>query len=95
MKVQNEAIKQALLTRLRRIEGQVGGIQRMISEERDCHEILQQLSAVRAALYSVSVELVRSYAAQCLTDPAGEQLPPEELVENIITALSRVSRSVD
>ena len=94
MRIQNETTKQALIARLRRIEGQVAGIQRMIEEERSCHEILQQLSAVRAALYSTSVELVRAYATQCVQDPSGD-IPPEEMIENIITARSRVSRKAD
>lgn len=94
MRIQDKNTKQALIARLRRIEGQVGGIRRMVEEERGCHEILQQLSAVRAALYSTSIELVRSYAAQCLKEPASD-VPPEEMVEQIITALSRISRTAD
>lgn len=66
----------------------------MIEEERDCHEILQQVSAVRAAMYNTSVELVRSYANQCLNDPQG-QISHDEMIENLIAALARVSRTVD
>lgn len=94
MKVTDEDTKGALLARLRRIEGQVRGVQRMIEEERDCHEILQQMSAVRAAMYNASVELVRSYANQCVVDPESE-VPPEEMIENLISALGRVSRTAD
>ncbi|HBY95300.1 MAG TPA: transcriptional regulator [Chloroflexi bacterium] len=94
MRVTDEKVKESLLMRLRRIEGQVRGIQRMVDEERDCHEILQQVSAVRAAMYNASVELVRSYANQCLNDPEA-QIPHEEVIENLIAALGRVSRTVD
>lgn len=94
MKVTDEEVKGALLARLRRIEGQVRGVQRMIDEERDCHEILQQMSAVRAAMYNASVELVRSYANQCIVDPDSD-VPPEEMIENLISALGRVSRTAD
>lgn len=94
MKVTDEDVKGALLARLRRIEGQVRGVQRMIDEERDCHEILQQMSAVRAAMYNASVELVRSYANQCIVDEESD-VPPEEMVENLISALGRVSRTAD
>jgi CsoR family transcriptional regulator, copper-sensing transcriptional repressor len=55
MKLQNQEIKKQLLSRLRRIEGQVRGVQGMIDEERDCQEILQQLSAIRSAVQGTSV----------------------------------------
>ena len=57
-----------LLDRLKRIEGQVRGVQRMVEDGRDCRAILNQLTAVRAAAYQVSVLLVRDYATQCLRD---------------------------
>jgi DNA-binding FrmR family transcriptional regulator len=57
-----------LQDRLKRVEGQVRGIQRMVEEGRDCRAILNQLTAVRAAAYQVSVLLVRDYATQCLRD---------------------------
>ena len=58
-----------LIRRLRRIEGQTQGIQRMLEEDRDCKEVLNQLASVRAATRSVSVELARQYALTCLSSP--------------------------
>lgn len=92
MRVTDPKVKDNLLKRLRRIEGQVRGVQRMIEEERDCHAILQQLSAIRSATYSTSVGLVRSYASECLSDP-GNDLPPDEFIENVLDALSQVNKT--
>lgn len=92
MKVTDPQVKKDLHQRLRRIEGQVRGVQRMIEEERDCHEILQQLSAVRSASYSASLNLVRSYAKQCLTDPE-TNVPVEEFIENVLSALGQVNKT--
>ncbi len=92
MRVTDPKVKDDLLKRLRRIEGQVRGIQRMIEDERDCHEILQQLSAVRSASYYTSVTLVRAYAKQCLTDPESN-VPVEEFIENVLDALGQVNKS--
>lgn len=92
MRVTDPKVKDDLLKRLRRIEGQVRGVQRMIEEERDCHEILQQLSAVRSASYYASVALVRSYARQCLTDPETD-IPTDEFIENVLEALGQVSKT--
>ncbi|MBS1253985.1 MAG: Copper-sensing transcriptional repressor CsoR [Anaerolineales bacterium] len=92
MRVTDPQVKSDLRRRLRRVEGQVRGVQRMIDEERDCHEILQQLSAVRSASYSTSVALVRSYAKQCLTDPEMD-VPVEEFIDNVLDALGQVNKT--
>ena len=55
-----------LIRRMRRIEGQTQGIQRMLAEGRDCREVLNQLASIRAATRSVSVELAKHYAISCL-----------------------------
>ena len=66
MNLQNPQAKQALIQRLRRIEGQLRGIQGMIEEERDCQQILQQLSAVRAAVQSANAAFLEQYVSGCL-----------------------------
>ena len=71
-----------LTDRLKRIEGQVRGVQRMVDEGRDCRAILNQLTAVRSAAYQVSLLLVRDYATQCLRDSEGSKTI-DELVETL------------
>ena len=85
MKIKNPEVRDHLVTRLNRLEGHIRGIQTMIAQERDCKEILQQLSAVRSAAQSASVELVKAVAADCIiniekNDPAARQ----ELVEDLL-----------
>ena len=58
-----------LIARLRRIEGQTQGIQRMLAEGRGCRDVLNQLASVRAATHQASLELLRHYALACLNDP--------------------------
>lgn len=76
-----------LLNRLRRIEGQVRGLQRMIEEGRDCTEVVTQLSAVRAALDRAGQHLVASSLRACLD---GAVLPPgsERRIERGLSALA-------
>ncbi|HVB10113.1 MAG TPA: metal-sensitive transcriptional regulator [Bacillota bacterium] len=73
-----------LLARLRRVEGQVRGIQRMVEEDRYCVEILMQLAAVRAAVNQVGRQLLESHTRGCvagaLRSGDGEQAVAE-LVE--------------
>ena len=61
------AIKERNLVRLRRIEGQVRGLQKMVDEERYCADILVQVSSVHEALRAVSRELMRNHLKHCAT----------------------------
>ena len=61
------AIKEANQKRLRRIEGQVRGIQKMVDEDRYCADILMQISSVQEALRSVGRELLRNHLKHCAT----------------------------
>lgn len=58
--------KDALLRRLRRIEGQIRGVERMVDEERYCVEILDQIAAARTALEQVGLRLLEDHARHCL-----------------------------
>ena len=89
MNVKSPAIKEDMLKRLKRIEGQVRGVEKMIEEERECHDIIQQLAAIRAAVHQANLVLVRNYASECLLKPNAEA-SPEELVDSLIGMLSKV-----
>lgn len=66
MKIENTVTKKNLILRLRRIEGQVRGLQAMLDGGRDCREIMQQLQAAHSALKSTSRVFLQDYAALCL-----------------------------
>jgi DNA-binding FrmR family transcriptional regulator len=68
------ATKDQLLTRLRRIEGQVRGIEGMVEDERYCIDVLTQISAVQAALDKIALGLLDGHARHCL---AGDGLGPK------------------
>jgi len=64
-----EAVSQeTLLKRLKRIEGQIRGIQRMIQNNRDCESIITQLAAIRAAIEGVGALLLNNYMKLCLRE---------------------------
>lgn len=80
------AIKKRSITRLRRIEGQVRGLQRMVEEERYCADVLAQLSSVQEALRGVARELLRNHLKHCATaairrGPAEAEAMYDEIVE--------------
>lgn len=62
--------KESHLKRLRRIEGQIRGLQRMVEEDKYCIDILTQVSAATKALQSFSLELLDEHIAHCLVDAA-------------------------
>jgi DNA-binding FrmR family transcriptional regulator len=62
--------KQALLGRLRRIEGQIRGLQRMVDEDTYCIDVLTQISAAKSALHAVAVGLLEDHLAHCVVDAA-------------------------
>lgn len=61
-----EEVTAALVARLRRIEGQVRGLQRMLETGRDCTEVAQQVAATRAALDRVAMDLIAAGLEQCI-----------------------------
>jgi DNA-binding FrmR family transcriptional regulator len=81
-------VQEEILARLRRIEGQARGVQRMIAEDRDCLEILTQLASLRSAAYGASVALTKQYAMQCVRD-AGQQGAPDDAVQSLVDVLLR------
>lgn len=68
----DERERESLIGRLRRIEGQIKGLQRMLREQRDCTEITQQLAAVHAALDGVAVGLLTAGLEHCLESAFGD-----------------------
>lgn len=89
MHVKNTTTKDDLKKRLKRIEGQVRGISKMVDEDRDCRELIQQLAAVRSAVQQANLLLVRSYACQCIEAPEGEN--QQEALDELISVLSKAS----
>lgn len=79
--------KPELSKRLNRIEGQVRGVSKMIADDKYCIDVLTQVSAVRAALDKVALELLRDHARHCLsgdtTMPEGKENKADELVSAI------------
>jgi len=98
MKIQNNETKERLIQRLRRIEGQVRGVQSMLDDERDCGEIMQQLGAIHSAVQSVSRVFLQDYATLCMATMEEEsqlsakpdmQTRREKIVREMIALLDK------
>jgi DNA-binding FrmR family transcriptional regulator len=84
------ATKEQLLKRLRRIEGQVGGIERMVEEDRYCIDVLTQISAVQAALDKVALGLMDDHARHCVV--GGPDAKKEDRTSELMAAVGRLMR---
>jgi DNA-binding FrmR family transcriptional regulator len=85
------ATKDQLLSRLRRVEGQVRGIQKMVDEDRYCIDILTQISAIQAAVDKVALGLLDDHARHCMRQGATNG-NPDEMTTEMMAAVGRLMK---
>ncbi|HEX8182592.1 MAG TPA: metal-sensitive transcriptional regulator [Candidatus Saccharimonadales bacterium] len=82
--------KPDLLKRLKRIEGQVRGVSKMVQADKYCIDILTQVSAVKAAMDQVGLELLRDHARHCLNNDTVEGRGEGDKADELVNAMSRM-----
>jgi CsoR family transcriptional regulator, copper-sensing transcriptional repressor len=90
----HDATKAEVTKRLRRIEGQVGGLLRMVEHDRYCVDVLTQIDAVRAALHKVEEKILHDHVSHCVADAfaAGDATEQRHKVEELIKTIERMTR---
>ncbi|MQR98417.1 metal-sensitive transcriptional regulator [Gluconobacter aidae] len=83
--------KKALTNRVRRIEGQVGGVLNMIENDRYCVDILTQISAIKSALDGVSIQILSSHANGCVRRAVQED-GGEDAIDELLQVVRRMMR---
>ncbi len=93
IKTDNPEVKEQIKRRLSRIEGQLRGVQKMIDEDRDCRDIVQQLIAIRSAVQAASLNFMQDVASDCLMNQADQDDPgvQKALMTDLIKMLGKVS----
>jgi len=86
----SEAIKHDLITRLERIQGQVGGVIRMVKRDTYCDSILNQITAIRAALLAVQEKLLIEHFRTCVVEQIKNG--QEEVIEELASTIRRMAR---
>ncbi len=86
--------KASVLRRLKRIEGQVRGLARMVEDERYCIDIVTQIGAVRAALRRVEEEILRDHVAHCVNHAiiSGDKADQRRKVAELMDVMGRAGR---
>ena len=87
-------VKQSLLIRLRRIEGQVRGLQKMVEEERYCADVVTQMASVQEALRGASRALLHNHLRHCATAAirSGDEAAAEAMYEELLELVFRSGR---
>ena len=87
-------IKRSVLTRLRRIEGQVRGLQKMVEEERYCADVLTQVTSVQEALRGVGRAMLHNHLRHCATEAirSGDESRAEAMYDEIMELVYRSVR---
>jgi DNA-binding FrmR family transcriptional regulator len=90
----HQATKAGVMARLKRIEGQVGGLIRMVDEDRYCVDVLTQINAVRAALHKVEEQILRDHVSHCVAGAfaSGDVVDQRHKVEELIETVGRMTR---
>ena len=87
--------KRRLVNRLRRIEGQVRGLEKMVEEDRYCIDVLPQVGAVITALESVGLKVLEDHTRHCVAGAiaSGDEAEAHAKVEELIAAVERFSKA--
>ena len=90
----HEATKAGVIARLKRVEGQVGGLLRMVDEDRYCVDVLTQINAVRAALHKVEEQILRDHVSHCVAGAfaSGDVVEQRHKVEELVATVGRMTR---
>ncbi|NLB88085.1 MAG: metal-sensitive transcriptional regulator [Syntrophomonadaceae bacterium] len=89
--MENDSRKNIIL-RLRRIEGQVRGVQRMIEEEAECNEVLNQIAAIKSAISLVGLIVFENHAHDCILKAMNDEESREEKFNEIINMMSKLMK---
>ncbi|HEY8288973.1 MAG TPA: metal-sensitive transcriptional regulator, partial [Acetobacteraceae bacterium] len=90
----NETTRASVVARLKRVEGQVGGLLRMVDEDRYCVDLLTQINAVRAALHKVEEQILRDHVSHCVADAfaSGDVVDQRHKIEELVATVGRMTR---
>lgn len=94
MKIRDEETRTAMVNRLRRVQGQLRGVETMLDQDRECREIIQQLSAVRSAVHSAMLSYMETYISECVLEQmesGSDRSQREKLAAELIHMLEKTT----
>jgi DNA-binding FrmR family transcriptional regulator len=92
--IENHIEKDELLNRLKKIEGQVKGIQRMVEEEKCCTDVMMQISAIRSAINKVGGMMIEKYIAECMQQGMKVSIEKGEIDESVNAVIDTIVKYI-
>ncbi|GAB6098167.1 metal-sensitive transcriptional regulator [Halanaerocella petrolearia] len=89
---ENEKLKKELLTRLKTVKGHIEGVERMVEEDKDCQEVLIQLSAIKSSLNKIGLSLLENDACQCIAESIREEEDLEVAVKETLDTVLKFTK---
>lgn len=90
--MQEEKQKQDLLNRLKTLKGHIGGIEKMIEEDKNCIDILVQIAAIKSSIDKVGQAIIEDYAHECIISSINKEDDVEEAVKETIKTILKFSK---
>jgi DNA-binding FrmR family transcriptional regulator len=84
--------KEDLITRLKRVEGQIRGIQRMIDEDKYCVDVLTQIAAAKAALTKVGMSILEEHTQGCVKNAVAKDDGDEEIIDELMEVIFKFTK---
>lgn len=90
----HDVTRKSVANRLKRIEGQVGGLLRMVQDDRYCVDVLTQINAVRSALHKVEEQILRDHVSHCVAGAftSGNPVEQRHKVDELVDTIGRMTR---
>ncbi len=90
----NDSTKKQVSSRLKKVEGQIGGLLRMVGEDRYCVDLLTLISATRAALHKIEGQILEDHVAHCVVDAfaSGDRIDQQHKIQELVSTIGRMTK---
>ena len=83
-------VQEKLIRRLRKVQGQIGGLIRMVKENRDCREILVQFSASKRAMEEAAMLILKNQFVRCVRDIMQDNTDPDDVSDRLVRSVRQI-----
>ncbi|WP_027339111.1 metal-sensitive transcriptional regulator [Halonatronum saccharophilum] len=90
--ITKDSVKKDLLGRLKTVKGHIGGIEKMVDEEKDCVDILVQVSAIKSSINKIGLSIIENNACECIADSIEEGGKVEESVKEVLDTILKFTK---
>ncbi|MCK8824883.1 metal-sensitive transcriptional regulator [Fuchsiella alkaliacetigena] len=90
--MKEEKMKKDLLNRLKTLKGHIGGIEKMIEEEKECLDILVQISAIKSSINKIGLAIIENHAYECIISSIEEDNSVEDTIKETLEIMAKFNK---